>query len=87
MVERAVPNCWSILDPQETRGKHLEFLEAALTRIFDSFSFPTSLDPLVDALAGTLPRLNTEGRPLFCAWANEPWPASPLLGLWHASTM
>ena len=87
MVERAVPNCWSILDPQETRGKHLEFLEAALTRIFDSFSFPTSLDPLVDALAGTLPRLNTEGRPLFCAWANEPWPDSPLLGLWHASTL
>ena len=39
MVERAVPNCWSILDPQETRGKHLEFLEAALGRIFDSFSF------------------------------------------------
>ena len=83
MVERAVPNCWSILDPR--RRNDTSSSSAAFSHI-RQLQLSTSLDPLVDAL-NTLFEVKHRGRPLFCAWANEPWPDSPLLGLWHASTL
>lgn len=87
MVERAVPSCWEILDPQQTRTKQLELLEVALRRIFNGYTFDEALDTLVEALRPTLTALDSEGKPLFGAWAAQPWPHTPLLGLWHASTL
>tara|TARA_B100000700_G_scaffold329219_1_gene450021 strand:- start:13352 stop:14239 length:888 start_codon:yes stop_codon:yes gene_type:complete len=87
MVARAVPGCWDILNPRQTRTMHLELVEAALSRIFNEYNFIAPLDPLVDSLRTGLTGLNSEDRPLFGAWADESWPQSSLLGLWHASTL
>ena len=87
MVERAVPSCWEILDPNETRTLHLQLVESALSRIFSSYEFTEPLEQLVEALKPGLARLSHEGRPLFGAWIREDWPQHTILAFWHASTL
>jgi len=87
MVEQAVPGCWEILDPEATRSTHLGIVEAALLRIFKDFEFEKDLEGLVALLKEGVEQLDRTDRPLFSAWASEPWPSTPLLALWHAATL
>jgi hypothetical protein len=87
MVERAVPSCWEILDPRQTRALHQQLVEEALSRIFHAYDFEHDLVELTEALKSGISTLDSADKPLFAAWANEQWPNLPLMGLWHASTL
>jgi len=87
MVERAVPSCWEILDPRQTRALHLQLVEEALSRIFQDYDFGDDFVELTDALRSGLSTLDSTDRPLFAAWAGEEWPNPPLMALWHSSTL
>ena len=87
MVERSVPGCWEILAADAVRREQLSIVGRALTRIFDSYAWGSELRTVVELLAGALPELDVTNRPLFAAWASQPWPEESVLGLWHASTL
>ena len=87
MVERSVPGCWDVMSPTEVRRTQLSILERALERIFAGYSWDSDLTHVVEVLTLALPTLDASDRPLFAAWATEPWPDRPLLSLWHASTL
>ena len=87
MVERSVPGCWDVMSPTDVRRKQLSILGRALDRIFAGYSWDDDLAHVVEVLNESLPALDTRDRPLFAAWAAEPWPDNQILALWHASTL
>lgn len=87
MVERSVPGCWDVMSPTDVRHTQLTILERALGRIFAGYSWDDNLPQVIELLRLSLPTLDASDRPLFAAWAAEPWPDNQLLALWHASTL
>ena len=87
MVKRSVPSCWDVMSPTDVRRKQLSILEDAFDRIFADYVWGDDLPEIVELLNHSLPALATHRRPLFAAWAAEPWPDDPRLALWHASTL
>ena len=87
MVERSVPSCWDVMSPADVRAKQISILTRAFDRIFTDYKWDENLADIVELLKLSLPQLDTHQRPLFAAWADEPWPENPLLALWHASTL
>jgi len=87
MVKRSVPSCWDVMSPTDVRRKQLSILEDAFDRIFADYVWGDDLPEIVELLNHSLPALATHRRPLFAAWAAEPWPDDPRLALCHASTL
>ena len=87
MVGKAVPNCWEIMSPSQVRQTQLDLVDRALHRIFQDYESQGELVYASEALKTSLPEFDAMERPLFAAWAGEPWPDSPLLDLWHATTL
>ena len=87
MVAKALPEVWSMASPQQALDARLagahDALLAALGEHAHSADLPTAVHVVRSALDG-LPR---EGRALFAANAALPWPADPLLALWHGLTL
>jgi len=86
MIERAVPGCWEIMSPAQIRQRQLELVDAAVSRTL------AEVDPAVVARGAELVRavgggLPIEARPLFAAWAGEPWPGANHMDLWHGCTL
>jgi len=75
------------MSPTDVRRKQLSILEDAFDRIFADYVWGDDLPEIVELLNHSLPALATHRRPLFAAWAAEPWPDDPRLALWHASTL
>jgi hypothetical protein len=87
MVDKAVPNCWEVMSPSQVRQTQLVLVDRALHRIFGDYKAQRELAYASEVLKTSIPELDTMERPLFAAWAGEPWPDSPLLDLWHATTL
>jgi len=87
MVERSVPGCWEIMPAEEVRRQQLSIVGRALSRIFDGYPWGPELSSTVEILSSALPELDGDQRPLFAAWAAQPWPQDAVLGLWHATTL
>ncbi|HIF66191.1 MAG TPA: hypothetical protein EYQ34_06275 [Acidimicrobiia bacterium] len=87
MVDKAVPNCWEVMSPSQVRQTQLLLVDRALHRIFGDYKAQRELAYVSEVLKTSIPELDTKERPLFAAWAGEPWPDSPLLDLWHATTL
>jgi hypothetical protein len=87
MVGKAVPNCWEVMSPSQVRQTQLDLVDHALRRIFGDYDSQKGLLYASEVLKKSIPELDTMERPLFTAWAAEPWPDSPLLNLWHAATL
>lgn len=87
MIERAVPGCWDIMSPREVRSRQLELVSEAVARSLAEYPEPDEISrsaELLRSCAGTLP---IGARPLYAAWAGEPWPGSDLMDLWHGCTL
>jgi hypothetical protein len=87
MVDKAVPNCWEVMSPSQVRQTQLLLVDRALHRIFGDYKAQRELAYASEVLKTSIPELDTKERPLFAAWAGEPWPDSSLLDLWHATTL
>ena len=88
LVERAIPEAWTIATPAQLLEARLAGADAALRESLgdDALSSPEMLE------AAELARLATDGctapgRPLYAAHADLPWPTEPHLALWHAITL
>ena len=88
LVARHVPRAWTLATPEQVLAARLDGARASLTRLLGAAD---AAAPEVTELAGLLREactaLTPEGRPLYAAHADQPWPEEPVLSLWHGATL
>jgi hypothetical protein len=89
LVARHVPRAWTLAAPEQVLAARLDGARASLTRLLGGADAAAA--PEVAELAGLLREactvLTPEGRPLYAAHADQPWPEEPVLSLWHGATL
>jgi hypothetical protein len=89
VVRRAIPDAWELATPAAILAARLSAVAASLRQAWgDGIAGPevteaAELARVVALAAAQRP----QGRPLFGAHAELPWPAEPHLALWHAQTL
>jgi hypothetical protein len=89
IVSRHVPRAWGLATPEQVLTARHEAARASLTRLLGG---PAAADAaevheLADLLQEACAALTPEGRPLYAAHADLPWPTDPVLKLWHGATL
>ncbi len=92
MIERAVPNCWDIMEPPAVRAKQIEITAQALNRSLGDFANQDAVSQAATTLRKFTDQLPIGARPLYAAWAKEPWPtdtpaSDDLMTMWHGCTL
>ncbi|MPQ98452.1 hypothetical protein GB931_11095 [Modestobacter sp. I12A-02628] len=89
IVARHVPRAWTLVEPTAVLAARTDAARASLTRLLggpDAVAGP-EIAELGGLLREACTALTPEGRPLYAAHADLPWPTEPLLELWHAVTL
>src|SRR4051794_10978068 len=89
LIARHIPRAWTLAAPEQVVATRFAAARASLTRLLGG---PEAADaPEVAELAGLLraacAALTPEGRPLYAAHAELPWPEEPVPALWHGATL
>ena len=89
LVANTIPGAWEVASPATVTRARYEIVETALPRVLgDEFSQSAELArgaALLRRVAESIP--NGDGRPLYAAHAELPWPDDRIAGLWHAVTL
>jgi len=83
LVGAALPSAWDVTTPEQVVGARRTGMTAVLERVLGAPDVSEALGiarEVCDALS-------PQGRPLYAAHADLPWPEDDLLALWHASTL
>ena len=83
LVEAALPSAWESTTPARMVAARRAGMTAALGRVLGSPDVSEALGIARDVCAA----LSAQGRPLYAAHADLPWPDDDLLALWHAATL
>src|SRR3954452_20239710 len=88
LVAHMIPRAWSLAGPDQVIEVRFQSASAALTRlrgpeVIDSAEFAELAGLLRQACSALTP----EGRPLYAAHADLPWPADPVLEVWHGVSL
>jgi hypothetical protein len=89
LVARAIPAAWELAPPAAVTGVRYEIVASALPRVIgEQLSGSPEVQRAATLLRGVAESIpNADGRPLYAGHAELPWPASPLVALWHAITL
>nr|WP_250037986.1 hypothetical protein [Actinoplanes maris] len=90
LVTRTLPAVWESTTPEAMSEARLSAVDAALTRGLGAGTLASPEVAEAAALARRAAEAATawpQGRPLFAAHAELPWPDQPHLVLWHAQTL
>lgn len=74
-VARALPGVWSVMSPKQAHHRRLELVGAAIDRIFSDPGFAASFAETAALGKAAVGDLSPHGRPLFAAYADQPWPS------------
>ncbi|WP_241386316.1 SCO6745 family protein [Rhodococcus sp. CH91] len=89
LIESAVPGVWTVAAPDAVIGARLRGIDAVYLRVLGPDVLGSAemeeAAGLVSAAARAIP--GPEGRPLYAAYADLPWPEPAHLQLWHALTL
>ena len=86
IVARHLPRAWTLASPDQVVTARSAAARASLTRLLDGVDDP-ALPELAVLLREACAALTPEGRPLYAAHADLPWPDEPVLQVWHAVTL
>jgi hypothetical protein len=87
LVAKYVPRAWSLADPADIIAARLRAAERALRRLLGDVIATAEFAEFVDLARQASADLAPEGRPLYAAHAELPWPDDAHLILWHAATL
>ena len=87
MVERAIPDAWRFSSPQQVLAARLEAADRTLRRLLGDAITSPDLQWAATLAREAIEGCDVAGRPLFAAHRSLPWPESPHLWLWHATTL
>jgi hypothetical protein len=85
MVERAIPDAWSFASPADVLTTRTTAADAALRRALGDDVSSDALAEAASLARRAAEACRPEGRPIFAANAELPWPDEPHLQLWHAA--
>src|SRR6186997_708344 len=83
LVEAALPAAWDTATPEQLVAARRTGMASALGTVLGT---PDVTEALAIARA-VCDGLTPQGRPLYAAHAELPWPEDDLLALWHAATL
>ncbi len=86
-VARAVPSVWSIMTPEQAHSRRQELIGQAIERISADGSLEEPLHTASELVKISVAELAPEGRPLYAAYADLPWPDTVGLAVWHGCTL
>ncbi len=89
LVASAIPAAWELASPPTVTRVRYEIVASGLPRVLGD---ELAGSPEVARAAALLRRVaesvpNADGRPLYGAHAELPWPDAPVVALWHAITL
>ncbi len=87
MVKRALPDAWSFTNPQHMLQLRLQEADTTLCRLLGELITSVELVEAAELARQAATSCPVEGRALFAAYADLPWPTEPHLVLWHATTL
>lgn len=88
LVARHIPRAWTLAAPEDVLAARLVVADRALRRLLgDDVAGGPEVAELLDLTREATAGLRPEGRPLYAAHAELPWPDAPHLALWHAITL
>lgn len=87
MVNRALPDAWSFTTPKHMLEMRLQAADATLRRLLSEQITSGELAEAAELARQAATSCSVEGRALFAAYANLPWPTEPHLILWHSTTL
>jgi hypothetical protein len=87
LVERALPDAWSLADRDEILATRLKLAVDRLTPVIDPAAIETDVMRLAKDLEAIVDGLDFAGRALAAAHANLPRPNDPIERLWLAATV
>ena len=87
LVAHLVPRAWSLATPGQVLAARHDAVRAALPRLLGEAASSVDVVELAGLLREACAALTSEGRPLYAAHADLPWPEEPLLDLWHGATL
>ena len=87
LVERALPDAWSLADREEILATRLQLAVDRLTPAIDPAVVETDIARLAKDLEAIVDGLDFAGRALAAAHASVPRPEAPIERLWWAATV
>jgi hypothetical protein len=88
LVAHMIPRAWTLASPEQVLPARLAAARGSLTRLLGAeVADSAEVAELAGLLRDACAVLTPEGRPLYAAHADLPWPEEPLLALWHGATL
>ena len=87
LVAHMIPRAWTLASPERVLAARLDAARASLTRTLGEAAGSADVAELAGLLREACADLTAEGRPLYAAHADLPWPEEPLLAMWHGATL
>ena len=88
LVARHIPRAWGLASLDDILAARLRGADRALRRLLgDDVALSPAIHEAADLARAATVELSPQGRPLYAAHAELPWPAEPHLALWHAATL
>lgn len=87
LVERALPDAWSLAGREDILATRLQMARDRITPAISPDAIDTEVAALADELAKIVAGLDFAGRALAAAHASVPQPDDPIGGLWWAATV
>jgi len=87
MVAKHIPRAWTLATPEAVLAARLTAVDAALRRLLGAAADAAEVTEAAELTREAVQACTPEGRPLYAAHADLPWPGQPLLDLWHGTTL
>jgi hypothetical protein len=88
IVARHIPRAWGLASVEDILAARLRAADRALRRLLgDEAANAPAVAEAADLARAATAGLPAQGRPLYAAHAELPWPDQPHLVLWHAVTL
>jgi hypothetical protein len=87
LVARHIPRAWGLAGVDDVLAARLRGVDRALTRLLGDAVDSADVREAADLARAAATGLPAQGRPLYAAHADLPWPDAPHLVLWHAATL
>ena len=88
LVAKFIPDAWTRATPEAVTSARYEVVDSALTRLLGTDVLASAeLAEAAELMRAAVADLTADGRALYAAHADLPWPDAPHLVLWHAITL
>jgi hypothetical protein len=87
LVATALPCAWQRATPEQVTQARYDSTRDQLREILDDAAEGAAIEEAAALAATACAGLSAPGRPMYAALSALPWPADPLMRLWHAAAL